>query len=350
MMDISFVSSRALSEATRLSLTRAQARLATAQKEVTTGRHADVGASLGFQAGHTVSLRNEHAQLSAILDANAVARTRISSTQAVLDGLADDAQTFIGALIGARNSDTGPQVVVAEAKARLTSLITGINTTVEGVHIFAGRNTDHAPLSNYFDNPPTPGRQAVAAAFLAEFGMTQSDPAVVGISMTDMQAFLDSAFDALTDEPAWSTSWSTASDQAIMSRISKGEIIETSVSANAGAIRKLVSAYVMVADLGAERLNEGAFHAIVDTAVRTAGDAIQELIGLRTSLGIAEERIAAADERMSIQMDVLANHITGLETVDPYEASLRVTSLLTQIETAYALTARLHEMSLVHHL
>lgn len=349
-MKISHVSTKALSHSTRLVLMKAQVRLATAQKEVTTGRHADIGASLGFMTGQTISLRNEHARLSGISDSNAIAKTRISSTQAVLDGLANDAQTFIGALIGARNSDTGAQVVAVEAHARLASLINGINTTVEGVHVFAGINTDFAPLADYFADPPSPGRQSVANAFLAQFGMTQSDPAVNGISAADMQAFLDGAFNALTDEPAWSANWSMASDQTITSRISIGETAETSVSANAVAIRKLVSAYVMLTDLGAEQLNEGAFHAIVDTAVRTAGDAIQQLTGLRTTLGIAEERIAAADQRMSIQMDVLARHITGLETVDPYEASLRVTSLLTQIETAYTLTARLNEMSLVYRL
>lgn len=349
-MNLTAVSTKALSDSARLSLMKAQARLATAQKEVTTGRHADVGARLGFRTGQTVSLRSEHAQLSAIRDANSVAKTRISSIQTVLNGLADDAQTFIGALIGARNSETGPQVVVAEAQARLTSLVNGIDTTVEGVHIFAGINTEFAPLGDYFADPPTLARQSVADAFLAAFGMTQSDPALIGISAADMQSFLDGAFDALTDQPAWSTSWSTASDQAMTSRIATNEAIETSVSANAGAIRKLVSAYVMVADLGAERLNEGAFQAIVDTAVRTAADAIEQLTGLRTTLGIAEERIAEADERMSIQMDILANHVVDLEAVDPYEASLRVSSLLTQMETAYALTARLHAMSLVYHL
>ena len=49
-------------------------------------------------------------------------------------------------------------------------------------------------------------------------------------------------------------------------------------------------------------------------------------------------------------MDVLAYHIVDLEAVDPYEASIRVTSILTQVETAYALTVRLQEMSLVYHL
>jgi len=349
-MKLLAVSTHALLEAMRLSVMKAQSRLAAAQKEVTTGRHADVGLSLGFRAGHTVSLRSEHARLTTILDSNAVAKTRLSATQNVLESLAADAESFLGDLIASRDSDIGPEVLVAEARSRLTSLINAINTVVEGVHIFGGINTGTAPLAHYFSDPPPPSRQAVANAFLSAFGISQSDSAVVNISAEDMQAFLDGAFSALTDEAAWLADWSKASNQNMTSRISKNEVIETSVSANAEPIRKLVSAYVMVADLGAENLNESAFHAIVDTAVKTVGAAIQGLTGLRTTLGIAEERIAAANERMTIQMDVLANHIVNLEAVDPYEASIRVTSLLTQIETAYALTARLQEMSLVHHL
>src|SRR5690606_9736067 len=262
-----------------------------------------------FKAGQSVSLRSEHVQLVAILDSNAVAKTRLSATQSVLEGLADDAQTFLGALIGARNSDTGATVMVTEARARLMSLINGVNTSVEGVHIFSGINTEIAPLASYFDNPPPLSRQSVANAFLSAFGVPQSDPSVGGISGADMQAFLDGAFDALTDEPAWSSNWSAASDRALTNRIFTGEVVQTSTSANAEPIRKLVSAYVMAADLGTEQLNDGAFHAIVDTAVRTIGAALQELTALRTTLGIAEERISAADERMSIQMDVLANAI-----------------------------------------
>jgi len=349
-MKVTYIASRTLSEATRLSLMMAQVRLAEAQKEVTTGRHADVGASLGFRAGHTVSLRNDYAQLGAMLDTNAVAEARIAVTQSVLEGLAGDAESFLGALIGARNSSTGAGVVAAEARARFNSLISGVNTVVDGVHIFAGVNSDFAPLQNYFGTPTPASRQSVADAFVTAFGITQSDPAVADISAADMQAFLDGAFSALMDEPAWSANWSTASDQNTTSRIATDEMVETSVNANAGAVRKLVSAYVMVSDLGAEQLNQEAFQTLVDTAVRTAGAAIQELTGLRTNLGIAEERIASANGRMSIQMDVLAKHVTELEAVDPYEASLRVTSLLTQIETAYALTARLQQMSLLNHL
>ena len=56
-MTSTFIASSAVSGALRSSLMKLQAKLAEAQKEVATGRLADVGLSLGFKAGQTVSLR-----------------------------------------------------------------------------------------------------------------------------------------------------------------------------------------------------------------------------------------------------------------------------------------------------
>jgi flagellar hook-associated protein 3 FlgL len=53
---------------------------------------------------------------------------------------------------------------------------------------------------------------------------------------------------------------------------------------------------------------------------------------------------------MSIQIDILTNHIGTLEGVDPYEASTRLSSLLTQVETAYAMTARIQKLTLLNYL
>lgn len=334
----------------RLALVKTQNALAIAQKEATTGRLADVGASLGFRAGQAVSLRNEYVRLIAISDSNAMAASRLTATQAVLEGLTEDAEAFLGVLLGARDSANGATVLATEARARLASLINGVNTAVDGAYLFGGVNTAKIPLADYFEEPPPASRQAVNDAFFSTFGMSQSDSAVASISAADLQAFLDGAFAALFEKPAWSTNWSTASDTNIKSRISIGEIIETSTNANESAIRKLASVYVMLADLGGENLNKAAFQTLVDTAIRTTALAVQELTDLRAKIGIAQERIELSNERMMIQRNVLSQHVVDLEAVDQYEASVRVTSLLTQLETAYALTARLQDMNILHYL
>src|SRR5262245_47728002 len=114
-MKTSYISTSSISAATRQSIYKTQQKLANAQKEVTTGRLADVGAALGYKTGQTISLRQDHARLKTIIDTNSVASTRLSSSQAALKSLSDDGQLFVGQLIGARNTASGPAVVQAQA-------------------------------------------------------------------------------------------------------------------------------------------------------------------------------------------------------------------------------------------
>jgi flagellar hook-associated protein 3 FlgL len=112
----------------------------------------------------------------------------------------------------------------------------------------------------------------------------------------------------------------------------------------------LARAYTMVADLGTADLNAEAYETLIDSAIRTVGGAIESLTAMQARLGSAQQRVANASERMSIQRQVIATHIDTLEGVDPYEATTRVSNLLTQIETAYALTARIQQLSLVDYI
>jgi len=345
-----FISTSALSEATRSSLMKLQTKLADAQKEVTTGRLADVGLSLGFKAGQAVSLRQEHARLQSITETNGLVASRLDASQAALKSLAENAQSFQSQLLAARNSATGPQLIQDQARAALSAFADMLNTTFNGASLFAGINADVTPITNYNQQPPAANAQAVASAFATAFGVTQSDPAVSSISAANMQAFLDGPFAGLFDPAAWSGTWSSASDQNVRSRISTSELIETSVNANDAAFRKLASAYTMLADLGTDKLNQNAYQAVVDTAVRAVSEAVQGITELRAGLGTAQERVKNANDRMSIQIDIMTNHIGVLEGVDPYEASNRVAGLLTQVETAYAMTARIQRLSLLNYL
>ena len=349
-MKTTLISTSSMTTATRLSLMKTQVKLAEAQKEVTTGRHADVGAALGYKTGQTLSLRQDHARLKTMIDTNSVVSTRLSATQAALKQLSDDAQLFVSQLIGARNADSGPTVIQNQARAALTSFTNALNTALDGAYLFAGINADVKPVTDYFATPTSGNRQAVADAFLLNFGTTADDPGNNAIAAGDMQAFLDGPFADLFADPEWTTNWSAASDQNVKSRISTSELIETSANANSVGVRKLAMAYTMVADLGLEKLNQAAYQTVVDTATRLAGEAVQDLAKEQSRLGTAQERVANANDRMSIQIDILTNHIGLLEGVDPFEASTRVAALMTQVETAYAMTARIQNLSLLKYL
>lgn len=346
----SFTSTKSVNEANRLNILKLQNRLVTAQQELASGRHADVGATLGGRTSETVSLRQQHARLTMLVSTNSTATTRLDVTQTTLAAFTDAAQKFIGTLVASRDTSNGPTVSQSDAKANLVSLIDGLNSTVGGEYLFGGINNTAQPITDYYATPTPTNRQSVINAFTAAFGTAPSDPANTNITRAAMQAFIDGPYTNLTEEPSWSADWSAASDTNVTSRISTSEQIDTSTNANEDAFRKLARAYTMVADLGVETLNQDAFGAVVDSASKLAGSAIQDLAKEQAKLGTAAGRISASNTRMSAQLTIMNTQIDNLESVDPFEASTRVTSLLTQLETAYSLTARVQKLTILNYI
>ncbi len=346
----SYISTKALNEGNRLTVLKLQQRLLVAQKEVSSGRHADVGLTLGARTTDSVSLRQELSRLQNIVDTNSSVSASLDVSQEALNSTAKTAQDFIGTLIASRDTATGPQIVQREAKASLNALTDTLNTSFAGGFLFGGINTDVKPVTSYEATPTPANKQAVADAFLAEFGFTQSDPAVANITPAQMENFLDTTFADLFEEPAWSTNWSSASSQNVESRISVSEKIETSTNANDVAFRKLAKVYTMLSDLGVENMNKETFSTVVGKGLVLAGEAVQDVAVLQATLGTAQGRIASANTKMSAQVDILTNQINGLEAVDPFDATVRVNSLLTQLQTAYSLTAQVQQLTILNYL
>ncbi|WP_295556062.1 flagellar hook-associated family protein [uncultured Hyphomicrobium sp.] len=347
-MKTSSISTLAIVNATRETRTNLQAKLVEAQKESSTGRYADVGLTLGYLTQRTVSLRQDYDRAQTFKDSNIVASSRLDLTQTTLDGMASSAQEFLTTLMAARASPTAAGTAITDAKNKLTSFEAALNTTVNGTHIFSGVNTDVKPISSYFTTPPSAAQTATSTA-LSNYMTAQSIPSIGDMTGAQMDAFLNGDFANLFADPNWAN-WSSASDQNITSRISTNERIETSTNANEGPFRALAQAYTMIADLGVQNLNSEAYQAVVNKAIEIVGQASADLTQLRAGLGTAEERISDANNRMDLQMNLLKEHIGQLENVDPYEATAKVNGLLVQIETAYALTARLQNLTLLNHI
>lgn len=349
-MKSSFVSTHTLSDAPRRSILDMQAQLVRAQKEAASGRLADVGLALGWRTAESITLRNDHARLSGIVDTNALVGARLDATQSALAGILETAQGFLDSLAVAHSGTTDPSLTRQQAATALDALTSSMNTTVNGEYLFAGINTDAMPLTGYFTEPAPASQQAVGTAFTAMFGVGQTSPAVEDIQPADMQAFLGGSFAALFDGAGWTGDWSTASDQTIKSRISLHETIASGTTANHATFRKLAEGFAMVADLGLDDLNKETAQTVVDAAMKAVGEGIGRLTALQAGLGTAQQQVTRSSERMSLQLDILNIRSNALETVDPYETATRVNALVTQIETSYALTGRIQQLTLLNYL
>jgi flagellar hook-associated protein 3 FlgL len=330
----------------RRAIDRAQQGLVRAETELATGRLADLETSLGFRIGASVALRREEAHLTAIRQSNATVRLRIAASEVALASVAETAQNLRDTLLGTASGQLAPSIVAAEARQGLAGLVAALNTTVDGVHILAGLNTDVAPMTDYFADGSA-SRTVVAAAFTGALGFAQDDPGVAALSSAQVQAFLDGPFDALFEPAGWTGTWTDASDRAVRNRIAPDELIETSVTAHAAPLREIVKAFVMIADLGIAGMNADARDTVMTSAISVLAEAGDDLADLRAGLGHTTTRIDAADDRMTVSIDMMAAFRSSEEDVDPAEVANRIASLTRDLETAYAMTARLHRLSLL---
>lgn len=342
-MKASFVSSSAISEAMRYSLMKTQAALVKAQKEQSTGFFADKGLALGARSSQSVTFNRELERIKGIVDSNAMVSARLSATQLSLGNISDAAQNFLSVLTTAVNGDALPHVVANGAKDLLGTLSSLLNTSLNGEYLFAGINTDVKPINDLQD-PNSPNRVALRDAFNTAF----PDPAA--ITVADMDQFLSNVVDPQFLSTGWLDNWSNASDQTIVTRVALNETLETSVSANNDGMRKLALAAIMMNDIMSGDLNTSVRQSLVQRALSLVGQGIGDIDNIRSQTGIAEKRVSDASERLNLQSTLLEKHILATEGVDPYEAATRVSDYLSHIETAYSITARLQQLSLLKYL
>lgn len=348
-MKTSFVSSSAVSQALRYQMLRMQAELVQKQQEASSGKVADAGIALGARVGRTVSLERDIQHLKGIIDSNSLASNRLSATQEALTGVTEVAQKFLSTLMASASGVENTAVMQSEARSALDSLTSLLNTSLNGEYLFAGIDTDARPI-NDFSDPASANRVLFDQAFTGFFGFAPSDPQSAGITAAQMETFLDTEVEPQFLGTGWTDNWSTASDQKIVSRILPNDTAETSVTANTDGARRLMMAAASISAMLEGPLGSEAQGVLYNRAIALVGAGIADVANVAGQAGVAQNRVDDASERLSAQVDLSKKFLHTLEGVDPYEAATRVNDLLTQIETSYALTARIQQLSLIRYL
>ncbi len=350
MITSSFISSASLADETRRSIARLQSQLIDAQKEISTGRHADVGVTLGATTGVTVSMRQDMDQIQSIKNSNNLVLNRLTASQSALATVASSTSTFLSALITAQTAGTSQDTLIQASKAGMQTMQDQLNASLDGQYLFSGINSDVQPMDDFFGSPPSAGQQAVTNAFVAKFGMSPDDPAAANISPTDMQDFLDNEFSDLFSASNWSSTWSAASDKQVSSRISRSEVINTSVTANDSTFRSLTEAYAMISGLGFANLNSGTQQAIISKARDLTANVTGGLTQVQSALGVTQKRVSDSNDQIDTQVDFLTKSIDNLEQIDPAAVTTQLSQISTALQAAYSLTNQLNKLSIIDYL
>lgn len=349
MMTTGFISSLNLWNAPRTGAARLQSDLATATREIATGRLADVGATLGGGVTEAFGLRRQSAVLAALTQSNAAASLRLQATQGALKEVQTAADATLAELTALPASQRG-QTAAEAARGRLAALTGALNTNASGQFVFGGTTSGTAPLTAYEGSPASAAKTAVDDAFALYFGFAPGSAAASGITPSQIESFIDGPLAGLFTEANWKQTWSGASSRTIDSQISLTETVSTSVSANADAFRKLGMAYVIASGLGLSGLSQDAQEAATGRVMDLLGQASGGLTTMQADLGRSQSRITEANARMAKQTALLTGQVRDLESVDPAEAKARVDAITTQMQMSYGLTAQLRSLSLINFL
>lgn len=302
--------------------------------EVATGRAADtaraVKGDLVPLAAIETSLRRLEGYRSATSDAELYA-TSMQAALGTIDDLSGDLSvTLLEAGRGGQTRMLGNAGV--EASERLDAALSALNVQVGGRTLFAGEAVQ--------------GPAIVESATL--LGLL--DGVVAGALTGDEVA---------NRVAAWFADPAGFAAQAYLGGAPGGEVpvsqtdsIRLDITAADPAIRTTLEGLALAAMMTRTSIpqDDGARTVIATRAGDTLLAVKTPLTDLAARLGLTEARIADTKERNDFEKNALQLARSALLDVDPYEASTRLEATETQIETLYAVTARLSRLSLVDFL
>ena len=310
---------------------RLQEQFRTLTDELASGRAADLGRAVAGDFGALSGLERSLKAITAY--DTAAAETRL---------MADTAQSALE-LVRSKGTDSAPSLLLAsedfqpglvdaavETAARaFEDAVSALNIRVGDRSVFAGIATDGPAI-------------AAPDVMLAELEvLIAAETTAAGVATVVSDWFGPGGGFETTGY---------LGDPAPLADIpvSQDERVTLEVTAADQGVRDVLAGLAMAA-----LLDRGALATDPDergTLARTAGNALMqadyEITATRARLGVTQERIEDAETRNATEAQSLELARSELIDVDPYETAARLAALEVQLETLYAVTARLSRLSL----
>lgn len=302
--------------------------------ESTTGQQADLGRALRGNLGPLAAIDASLARAEAHLSAAATAETRANATQTALESLSSLSEDLAGSLIsvGTGTSSTAIATVAGQGRVAFDAAISTLSSRIGNRSIFAGLETQGAAVAS------------------ADTILDALEAAVGGLSSAGTVA---AAVDAWFDDPSGyaSIGYLGGGDLSAV-EIAQGETVAPDVTALDPAIVDTLKGLALAAllDRGVLSGNTEEQAALVKSASESLYESTASRTALSARIGIAQDRIADAQTGTAAEKTVLSSRRLSLVSTDPYEAATALTEAQSQLETLYAVTAKVLGLKLSDYL
>jgi flagellar hook-associated protein 3 FlgL len=308
-----------------------RARLERSGAELASGRKSDLFAASGRDPARLIAIERGQTAASARIESLALAESRITAVQTAL-GRIEEAAGAIGtpllAAVG-REDALATRALAKEAKTAFSDVVSRLNTRVGGRALFAGAAVDRDAL-------------APAESMLTALG----SEAAVATDTGDLIARFDAWFDAAGG--AFETTAWLGEGPAPTVRLEDDVTADLAPSADAAEFREVLKALALAAVVSDPSYAgpPEAVEEVLETAALRAVGAIESVVRLRADVGITEARIEEAAVAAQARRSALDAAWNDAVARDPYEAASEFQALEVQVQTAYAVTARMSRLTL----
>ena len=303
-----------------------RARATVVAEESVTGQYADLTKHLGGRIGDAMVGKKALTDIEDQRSLLGIRQGRLDLVQKSLSGIQDRVGGLATQMLSALGTGDyhGQSVVARDAKAALTDVFSALNGRHGDRFLFSGDETATQPFSG--TDQLLSDIRAIAAS---------------AADTTDFETQLDDYFQSATG--GWQTS------------IYRGTSVSTdpdSVTATDPALVELISGLAVMALSGSED-NIALFSQnpeIVQSSAERVNSGITALVNLRADVGIIQERVAKSLESLDTEETILNGIYNNMAGRDQYDAASELKQLEASLESAYVLTSRLSNLSLLNFL
>ncbi len=310
-------------------------RLGSLTSELSTGRKQDLTRALGSDTARLSEVDRRLSLIGAYRGAAAETEQLLAMTQQLLGRIDNVRGELAGPLVNADLADSPLQRegLARAAREAFADMVGALNARVAGRSAMAGAATDGPAL-------------APAADIIAGI-----EAAVAGASSTaDVEAALEFWFDDPSGGFATMAYLGDTGDP-LTRGVDDGVTLTMPARADREEIREVLKAVSMgFAGHAAPALSANDHVALSRAAGVALVGAAEPLVHLQSQVGATEARVAEARTRLETEASALGISRNGMVNVDPFETATALQELQTQLETHYALTARMSRLSLTEYL
>ncbi|WP_394180885.1 flagellin [Yoonia maritima] len=306
--------------------------LARLSESMSTGNVADITRHLNGETTLLSGVNYSLSQLASYTVAGRETEQRLANMQIVLGQLDSASQKTSSQLLLVSNNSSSDQVTEAARAARSTfdTMVNLLNTRVGDRALFGGAKVANAPLASATD-------------MLADIQ--------IAIGGATSQAAISAAVLDWFDNPAGgfaTMGYLGDTGPAVKKRLSDSTTVTIDARADDPAIRDALKFAALAA----------VTHEMSGLDVGTRSGLLQEsgiglfsttsaLVGVQSRIGFVEETVSREITEMSAESTALAIAKNDLVAADPFEAASRLQAVQLQLETHYAVTARMSQLSLL---